>query len=85
VYAPHHFGGIGLQDMDTEQGIAHTAFILGHLRVDTDIAFSKYNFLKSFITIAGTATSPLQDLTQYKYAIARWLEISRRFLTASTQ
>jgi hypothetical protein len=49
VYAPVQYGGIGIQDMATEQEIAHTALVLGHFRANTDIATSLYILLESYM------------------------------------
>jgi hypothetical protein len=43
VFGPPAFGGIGMLDMAVEQGLAHTSFLLGHMRGNSEIAkLSKY-------------------------------------------
>jgi hypothetical protein len=80
VYAPTKFGGIGLQDMAIEQGIAHATFVIGHLRANTDIATSLYILLESHMVMTGTTISPLQDTTTYNHVAAPWLDTLRSFL-----
>jgi hypothetical protein len=54
VYAASYLGGIGLQDLATEQGLMHVKYLLGHLRAKSDaeksstILIETYNRKKPF-------------------------------------
>jgi hypothetical protein len=80
VYAPRHFGGIGLLDMEVEQGIAHITFLVSHLRASSDIASTIYTLLETYMIATGTTESPLQDMAEYTYVSAPWLETSKDIL-----
>jgi hypothetical protein len=83
VYAPTQFGGIGLQDLAVEQGVAHATFVIGHLRANTDIASSLYILLESYMLVTGTTTSPLQDFRPHLFIDAPWLDTLRKFLKST--
>jgi hypothetical protein len=80
VYAPSHFGGIGLSDMTTEQGLAHVMFLIGHIRAKSDIADTITTLLETYMVATGTTTNPLQDHQQHKYVQAPWVENIKEFL-----
>jgi hypothetical protein len=67
VYAPTHFGGIGLQDLSTEQGLMHTTFLISHLRANSDVAKTLIILLETYMLVAGTIRSPLQDTKECSY------------------
>jgi hypothetical protein len=80
VYAPTHFGGIGLSDMTTEQGLAHVMIIIGHMRAKSDIA-TTITALETYMITTGTITNPLQDHHEYHYVTAPWIEKTKTFLS----
>jgi hypothetical protein len=80
VYAPTHFGGIGLSDMSTEQGLAHVMFIVGHLRAKSDIATTITALFEAYMIATDTTTNPLKDHQQYDYVNAPWIERTKIFL-----
>jgi hypothetical protein len=80
VYASTHFGGIGLIDLSTAQGLAHVVYIIGHIRARSDVANSIHILLESYLLLAGMVESPLIDLPNITYLNAPWLEITRSFL-----
>jgi hypothetical protein len=73
VYTPVQFGGIDLQDMNMEHGIAHTTFVIWHLHTKTEIATSLYILLESYMLMVSTTTSPLQDGRLYTFVDDPWL------------
>jgi hypothetical protein len=80
VYAPQHFGGIGLLDMSIEQGVAHITFLVSHLRARTTTATTIINLLESYMVATGTIISPLCDTTECNYISSPWIETTKAIL-----
>jgi hypothetical protein len=80
VYAPTHFGGIGLSDLYIEQGLAQLKFILTHLRTRTDITDTITLLIESYMIPAGTLHSPFDQPTNQEYVHALWIHSLRKFL-----
>jgi hypothetical protein len=80
VYAPTHFGGIGLNDLYVEQGLAKIKFFVHHIRTQSDITNTLTILLESYMMIAGSTCSPFEDLTPHPYVKAPWIKSLQTFL-----
>jgi hypothetical protein len=80
VYAPTHFGGIGLSDLYIEQGLAQLKFLLTHLRKHTDITDTISLLIESYMITAGTLHSPFDQSTNQEYVHAPWIHSLQHFL-----
>jgi hypothetical protein len=82
VYAATKFGGIGLQNLVTEQGLLHVTFLIGHLRANSDVAKQVIILLETYMLITGTTASPLKNLTLHTYVSSPWIDTLRQFLAS---
>jgi hypothetical protein len=82
VHAPEELGGLGLQQLATEQGIAHVKFTIGSIRTQTEDATLVIALLESYIITAGIMGSPLVTMMPVTYVDARWIESTRIFLNS---
>jgi hypothetical protein len=82
VFAPEHFGGLGVQQLSAEQGLAHIQYIVGSIRAQTDEHPAIYILLESFIILSGLTGSPLENMTSTEYIDAPWIETTRIFLNS---
>jgi hypothetical protein len=80
VYGAAKYGGIGLQNLVTEQGLVHATFLISHLRANTDVYKHLIILLETYMLLAGTISSPLQYLTAYTYIQSPWIDTLRHFL-----
>ena len=82
VHAPEQIGGLGLQLISAEQGIAHIQHIIGSLRANNDNYNTILILLESFVITSGITGNPLVNMMPTDYIEARWLETARIFLNA---
>ncbi len=82
VYAPEHYGGLGIQQLAAEQGIAHTQFIIGSVRSATDDRQTVLTLLESYIVTSGITGNPLENMMPVTYIDAQWMESTRIFLNS---
>jgi hypothetical protein len=80
IQATNALGGVGIQDLPTEQGIAHVAFLIGSIRCNTEASRSIYGLLESYIITSGLIGSPLKITKEIKYVTAPWLDTTRAFM-----
>jgi hypothetical protein len=80
VYAPQHFGGIGLHDLYIEQGLAKINFITEHLRTTTDITNTIVTLKESHMINTGSNHSPFHESSVCPYVHAPWIESLQQFL-----
>jgi hypothetical protein len=74
VYAPMYYGGISLQDLTIEEGLAHVIFLVVHVRAGSDISHSLITLLESSMVTTGTVTYPLENKTEYTYIHSLWID-----------
>jgi hypothetical protein len=80
VYAPSHFGGIGLHDLYVQQGLAQLKFLITHLRSPTDITKTIITLLESYMINAGTLQCPFALPTTQEYVHAPWIHSLQAYL-----
>jgi hypothetical protein len=80
VYAPKHFGGIGLLDLSVEQGLAQLLFLLRNLRTKTDVTETIHTLIESYMIRAGTTKSPFDDTSIQAHIHAPWIQSLQSFL-----
>jgi hypothetical protein len=80
VFAPTHFGGIGLNDLYVEQGLAQLTFLLKHLRLRTVVTDTIITMIESYIIAAGVVKSPFEDTKLDVYIQAPWIQSLQSFL-----
>ena len=80
VYGPEHFGGLGIQQLSVEQGLAHVQYTVGSLRARTNDYQAIYILLESFIIISGITGNPLENMMPTEYIESPWIETTRIFL-----
>ncbi len=82
VHAPQALGGLGIQQLSVEQGIAHILFLIGSIRAQTAEAPLVMTLLESYIVTSGIIGNPLINMMPVPYIDARWIECTRIFLNA---
>jgi hypothetical protein len=80
VYAPEHFGGLGMLRLDVEQGITHVMSALGHIRAETLLGQHIMTLLESYQMATGMCGNPLSNIIHQTHVDAPWLETLREFL-----
>jgi hypothetical protein len=80
VYAPQHFGGLGLLSLDVEQGIAHILSTIGHIKARTSLGQHLTTLLETYQIVTGLAGNPLANLCKPTYVEAPWTECLKTFL-----
>lgn len=82
VFLPKAYGGIGLNELFTEQGIANILFMIRHLRQDSELGkFLRITMRWAQIT-AGTGRLILHDTTTHlPHLTSKWIAQLRQFLS----
>jgi hypothetical protein len=80
VFAPIHFGGLGLLDLTVEQGLSQVLFILSQVRGDTTTSATIFILLETYQTVTGIDMNPLEDTGPCSYVDAPWVHNVRSFL-----
>jgi hypothetical protein len=80
VFAPKKYGGIGLLNLPTEQGICQIQLLLSHLRSRSYLHDSIIILLESFQLSAGMQDSPLSITESYTHIHSPWIQSVRGFL-----
>ena len=63
IFGSPHYGGLGLRNLITEQGIAQATLLLRHLRAQSDIGRLALISLQWLQLLAGISTPILEDTT----------------------
>lgn len=82
VYGPESCGGLGLQRLSVEQGLAHIQYMIGSIRANTDDSMALYILLESYIIVSGLIGNPFQNMTPTEYIDAPWIETIRILLNS---
>jgi hypothetical protein len=80
VYAPEQLGGLGIQQLAVEQGIAHVQHLIGSIRAHNENYRTIMTLLESYIITSGILSNPLVNMMPTPYIDARWIETTRIFL-----
>lgn len=80
VFGPERFGGLGLQNLVTEQGAAKVIFVMGHIRSRSNLDTTLRVLLESYQIHAGMLTSALEDTSPHNYLRSPWVQTLREFL-----
>jgi hypothetical protein len=80
IYATHQMGGVGIQKLNTEQGIAHIALLTGSIRCNDETTKSIIALLESFIVTSGIIGNPMTNTQPTPYIISPWMDTTRRFM-----
>ena len=80
VYSPLFYRGLELHDLFTEQGIAHTNFILHQFRKPSDVSDTLKILLEAFQLNSGLYRDALTNTEPVNYVDAPWVNTTRSFL-----
>jgi hypothetical protein len=80
IYASNELGGIGIQDLPTEQGLAHVTFLIGCIRDNKEASRSVFALLESYIVATGLMGSPLIKTGIIPYVESPWMDTTRAFM-----
>jgi hypothetical protein len=80
VYASTTRGGIGLQNMDSEQGIAKVQFIIGGMLSNNDITENIRALIESYMIASGITKNPFEDNRILSYISSPWINSVKSFL-----
>jgi hypothetical protein len=80
VYAATQLGGMGMESLNTEQGIAHIEYIVGGIREDQETAKTIRALLESYSIAAGMLGNPLEQDGPMPYIQSDWIDSTTTFL-----
>jgi hypothetical protein len=80
VYACTARGGIGLQNMKSEQGITKVQFINGGMLSNNDITESLRALIVSYMIASGITKNPFEDNIIFSYISSPWMHSVKSFL-----
>jgi hypothetical protein len=80
VYASKRYGGLGILDLYSEQGLCQAQLMITHLRSESYLYNTILILLESFQITAGILGSPVANLVPTPYVDAPWIQSLRTFL-----
>jgi hypothetical protein len=75
TYASKGRGGIGIIDLETEQGMAHISYIIGSIRCSEATRTPILALLESYVLATGILGNPL---TQCNYIKSPWMDTTQQ-------
>jgi hypothetical protein len=83
TFASKKWGGLGLLNLATEQGVNQSTLLISHLRAHKYLSKPIITLLESYQVSTGMTTNPLEDTTPQVYVQSPWIESIREFLRTS--
>jgi hypothetical protein len=80
VYASTSVGGIGLQCLYTEQGLAQIMFLMGGWRRNDETSQLIRTLIESYIALSGIVKNPFEDTRIIPYVQSSWVDTVKTFL-----
>ena len=82
VFAPKHFGGIGICHLYCEQGIGQLKQLVSHIRSGTNTGSRFLISIETYQLLAGLSSPILESTHEIPGTRNLWLTCIRKFLTA---
>jgi hypothetical protein len=83
TFASKRWGGLGLLNLATEQGVSQCNLLISHLRARKYLSNHIIILLESYQITTGMVNNPLEDTTPQTYVSAPWIDSIRTFLRNS--
>jgi hypothetical protein len=80
VYGPIQYGGLGIHNIATGQGVVHVKYTMSSLRNNNRDYLTILTLLEAYCITAGIIGNPLKNTTTIEYITTPWLDTTREYL-----